>query len=83
MKAENASDRSRNLSMDILRLIACMMVITLHVTADLFYNPWSSDMTVMAVYYCISAGAVPMFFMMSGVFSNGTTISKRLHPPGI
>ncbi len=78
MKAENSSDRSRNLSMDILRLIACLMVITLHVTADLFYNPWSSDLSVMAVYYCISAGAVPLFFMMSGAFSSGTSISKSL-----
>ncbi len=78
MKTENKSGQTRNLSMDILRIIACMMVITLHVTADLFYNPWSSDMTIMAVYYCLSAGAVPLFFMMSGAFSNGTSISKSL-----
>lgn len=63
----------RNMSMDILRVIACLMVITLHVTAEgVYQRPTSALITL----HCVTAGAAPLFFMLSGAFTQETCIRK-------
>ena len=64
--------------MDILRVVACFMVVTLHVMSEKIYDPWDNDMFFVAMLQCICQPAVPLFFMLSGAFSNDTNISHYL-----
>lgn len=68
----------RDLPMDILRVIACIMVINMHVVADGIYEAWTEKTTILAVIDCTSKIAVPLFFMLSGAFSNSGNIAKAL-----
>lgn len=59
--------KDRNLTLDILRIIACFLVIVCHT------NPWGFVMSnfnlpwfVSIGIYLISKTAVPIFFMISG-----------------
>ena len=61
--------------MDVLILIACFMVINLHVVSDGIYGSWPDEKTALAVIDCVPAIAVPLFLMMSGAFSNNEKIS--------
>lgn len=72
------TNNNRVFPMDILRVIACLMVIILHVVADGIYEDWTSDSTVLVVWDTFSQGAVLIFFMLSGAFSTGTSIKKSL-----
>lgn len=65
----------RNLSMDFLRIVACLMVITLHVTAEGVY---ANPTPILIIYHCITAGAAPLFFMLSGAFTRGDDIRKYI-----
>ena len=68
----------RDLPMDILRVIACIMVINMHVVADGIYEVWTEKNHFLAVVDCTSKIAVPLFFMLSGAFSNSEKIAKAL-----
>ncbi len=59
--------------MDLLRIAACIMVIVMHVVADGVYviDVRSVNWTVLTVYSNLCRGAVPVFFMLSGMFSRG------------
>lgn len=56
---------------DLLRVIAIVSVVTIHVTGELFYDIdrvsldkwWASNL-----YMCLSQSGVPLFFMLSGMF---------------
>lgn len=78
MKNIDSTDRERDLSMDILRVIACFMVINMHVVSDGIYESWSNEKIALAVIDCVSVIAVPLFLMLSGAFSNNEKISKAL-----
>lgn len=60
----------RVIKYDLLRILACLAVVLLHVS----YGYWSvvdidsRDFTTMTVYNGITRFAVPVFFMLSGLF---------------
>ena len=60
----------RRLEYDLLRILACIMVVMLHVSA--FYwtklSPQTTDWKVLNFYDSIVRSCVPLFFMISGVF---------------
>lgn len=61
--------KERNLSIDMLRIIACLMVISLHITAAYKYGNFDTfEWKVSVVYDSVSICAVPIFFMISGAF---------------
>ena len=70
------TDTPRDLVMDILRIVSCIMVISLHVMAERIYDPWTEDRSVMIVFQCICQVAVPVFFMLSGAFMKDTGFKK-------
>lgn len=55
---------------DLLRLIACFGVVLLHVSNSYWYSVdvGSRDFAVMTVYNSFTRFAVPVFFMLSGLF---------------
>ena len=59
--------KDRNLTLDILRIIACFLVIVCH-TYTLGFNKTEYNITwfLSVVIYLISKTAVPIFFMISG-----------------
>jgi len=63
--------RERDYSVDRLRVLLCLMVITMHVVADRIYaaQPGSLEYHVLLGYTCLCRAAVPCFFMISGAFS--------------
>lgn len=78
MNNPDSNKIKRNLPMDILRVIACIMVINMHVVSDRIYESWTDAKTALAVFDCVSCIAVPLFFMLSGAFSNNDKIFKAL-----
>jgi len=71
---------NRNVQMDLLRVVACIMVIVIHVVMDGFskMNVHSSQSAVLTFYNNICRAAVPIFFMFSGMFSRSTNWKKSL-----
>lgn len=62
--------KERNLNLDVLRIIACFMVVFLHV-ASKYYSTTSIESfnwIVYNLYDCFVRSAVPLFVMMSGIF---------------
>ena len=59
---------NRDYSLDIIRIIACMMVICIHTVVTEFYTPkvQSSTWGILNFYDTISRPGVPLFFMISG-----------------
>ena len=73
------SDKSnnRNASMDLLRVIACIMVVLVHVNVSWKYLSIDSLQFKTAIIYdCFCRGAVLIFFMLSGAFGRSTDIKK-------
>lgn len=70
----NQKAPERVIQMDLLRIAACIMVIVMHVVADGIYviDVCSVQWTVLTIYSNLCRGAVPVFFMLSGMFSRGT-----------
>ena len=68
----------RDLPMDFLRVIACIFVINMHVISDGIYENWADDKAILVVIDCVSGIAVPLFFMLSGAFSNSVKIARTL-----
>lgn len=62
--------KQRNLSFDLLRICAEVMVVLMHVSASGWYalTPDRKEWMVMNFYDCLSRSAVPLFFMISGAF---------------
>lgn len=60
----------RNTSFDILRIVASLMVVLLHVAALNFrqYAPTTFEWKTMNFYDSIMRSCVPLFFMLSGAF---------------
>lgn len=61
---------TRNVSYDLLRVCAAVMVVLLHVAASNWsvVSPNSASWGAMNLYDSLSRGAVPIFFMLSGAF---------------
>lgn len=61
---------NRNVSFDLLRFFAAMMVVLLHVSAQNWYTvePTSRAWLAMNLYDSMARSAVPLFFMLSGAF---------------
>ena len=60
--------RTRDLSLDIMRIIACVMVVGIHTAMEGWYNisPRSYTWTVLNFYDTLFRPAVPLFVMISG-----------------
>lgn len=58
----------RNISFDILRIIACIMVVGIHTAMEGWYNtsPRSYTWTVLNFYDTLFRPGVPLFIMISG-----------------
>lgn len=54
---------NRNISLDLLRCIAAVMVVAMHVIADNFYSaePGASDFFILSLYNAFCRSAVPIF----------------------
>lgn len=63
-------EKKRNYSLDLLRILACFMVIVLHVAAANWYStPFNTfHFNVYNFYDSLVRAAVPLFVMISGVF---------------
>jgi len=64
----SCSTKQRTYYLDVLRIIGCILVITVHVSA-LNYNsvpPSSIDWQIMNLFDCLGALGVPIFVMISG-----------------
>lgn len=60
----NMHKDNRDYSLDIIRIIACMMVICIHTVVTEFYTPkvQSSTWGILNFYDTISRPGVPLFF---------------------
>ena len=81
----NQKTSERSVQMDLLRIAACIMVIVMHVVADGIYviDVRSVQWTVLTVYSNLCRGAVPAFFMLSGMFSRGKDWKRALKKAGM
>lgn len=70
----------RNYQIDLLRVVACIMVIVMHVVPDVKYStvPLSFEFKVLSFYDCACRAAVPVFFMITGAFNNSANINKAI-----
>ncbi len=61
---------SRNYNLDLLRILACFMVVLIHISAINFYdiNTNSIDFITHNFFDSTARAAVPLFVMISGVF---------------
>ena len=81
IKIEKAAPR-RDAAMDILRIVAAVLVVIIHVSADKWYvTPVASpEWAAMNIYDSFARSAVPLFFMISGAFMLKKTVSiKKLY----
>ena len=62
----------RNVSLDILRILACIAVITIHTAGSIDYHglaePGSFDWIFGETLDALSRWSVPIFAMLTGVF---------------
>ncbi len=61
-------NNSRDISIDVLRIIACIMVVGIHTAVEGWYSisPRSYTWTVLNFYDTVFRPAVPLFIMISG-----------------
>lgn len=74
------ASEKRDLSMDILRIIACVMVIGIHTSAEGWYDisPRTYNWTMLNFYDTVCRPAVPLFVMISGsLFLRKDVIDRR------
>ena len=76
---------SRVVKYDILRVAACFSIVLLHVSASYWsvVDVRSREFIVMTVYNSVTRFAVPVFFMLSGLFlvapeRENTAVGKRV-----
>lgn len=78
--------KERNINLDLLKIIACLLVITIHVTANNLINvfeigtlPWK----INVFFNCLSRSSVPIFMMISGKFilekKDAPTVKQLFH----
>ncbi len=68
-----------NYPMDIARITACFMVITMHVTAAWKYGEYGTfEWNTAILYDCFCRSAVPIFFMLSGAFFKKKTLLQSV-----
>lgn len=62
------NNRNRDISLDILRIIACIMVVGIHTAMEGWYNisPRTYTWTVLNFYDTLFRPGVPLFFLISG-----------------
>ena len=77
---ERLNENGRNSAMDLLRNIAALMVICIHVTGrrehvDITTLNWHAAIS----WDAICRSAVPLFFMMSGAFYKDAPLSKTIN----
>ena len=71
--------KQRNLSMDLLRVIACFIVVAVHANSSWKYFPIDSPQWRVTIgYESFVRSAVLLFFMISGAFGRSTDIKKGL-----
>lgn len=62
----------RNISLDILRILACLAVITYHTSGlgaiSRLAMVGSSDWCIYSIYHFLSVWCVPVFMMLTGYF---------------
>lgn len=60
--------KKRDYSLDILRILACLMVVGIHTSVEGWYNvsPRTYNWTVVNFYDTVCRPAVPLFVMISG-----------------
>lgn len=70
---------------DILRVIACFSIVLLHVSASYWSVVYvhSKEFLIMTIYNSLTRFAVPVFFMLSGLFlvspqKENLAIGKRI-----
>ena len=68
-----SAKEARDISIDLIRIIACFMVVMIHTAAyDFDYaDPASSQWMAQNVYDSFVRSGVPLFFMLSGIFAEG------------
>lgn len=73
--------RQREPAFDVIRTIAILMVVTIHVTAPAIQrSPGSANWWLALIWGVVARPAVPLFFMCSGALMLGRNISlKRLY----
>ena len=77
---ELSNVNGRNSSMDLLRNIAALMVICMHVTVAWKYGKVASlNWHVSEMWDAICRSAVPLFLMMSGAFYKDAPVSKTVN----
>ena len=92
-KGENITQElnTRNVSYDLLRICAAVMVVLLHIAASNWYSvsPDKAEWVAMNLYDSMARSAVPLFFMLSGAFLLRKDITlkelymKKIVPLGI
>lgn len=70
MRERHGITMRRIVQYDLLRIVACFAVVLLHVSGSYWYvvDVESSDFLIMTIYNSFSRFAVPVFFMLSGLF---------------
>ncbi len=71
----------RNVGFDLLRTLACFMVVLLHASSQLWYMTAVTDSrwVAMHIWNTATRGAVPVFFMISGaLFLGGGYPGRKL-----
>ena len=59
----------RDLNIDIMRIIACIMIIIIHVSSELLlnFNPSTYTWNISNIFDSLSISAVPIFVMITGI----------------
>ena len=60
--------KSRDLSLDLLRIMACLMVVLVHTSVEGWYNvsPRTYNWIILNIYDTIGRPSIPLFLMISG-----------------
>lgn len=75
----NTSSNKRNLGMDLTRVVASLMVVSMHVTASWKYGVLSTpEWHISEFYDSLCRSAVPLFFMISGAFYKNRPASRTV-----
>ncbi len=83
---EEYKKNTRRIQYDLLRTVACLMVLMLHVSA--FYwtklSPACAEWKILNLYDSFVRSSVPLFFMLSGVFFLSKEVeAKKLYTKNI
>lgn len=68
---------SRNSGLDLIRCVACFMVVALHVAASFWYG-YGTEWIASNVFDSLVRSAVPLFFMLSGALLLKKSTSDNL-----